>query len=242
MRNRVPLVSFSFDDFPSSALSTGGRILEDHGVFGTYYTSLGLMGKMSPSGKIFESDEIPLAFHRGHELGCHTFAHCHAYDTPASIFEGSIIQNRLALQRLLPEASFKTLSYPISCPSPAAKKRSGKHFLACRGGGQTFNVGIIDLNHLHAFFIEQSRDYPKVIENMIETNCAASGWLIFATHDVCANPTRYGCTPSLFEHIVTRCIESGACVLSVSSALSEIGLDPSNCPPSKAKTVIAALA
>src|SRR5438067_1641036 len=44
MKKGEPLISFTFDDFPRSALKTAGRILEEHGIFGTYYGSLGLMG------------------------------------------------------------------------------------------------------------------------------------------------------------------------------------------------------
>lgn len=225
MQNRDPLISFTFDDFPISALTVGGRILEDHGVFGTYYASLGLMGKTAPTGKIFESEELPLALQRGHELGCHTFAHCHAYNTQSHVFERSIIENRRALRALLPDADFKTLSYPISCPRPGSKMRSAKYFLGCRGGGQTYNVGTIDLNQLQAFFIEQSRDCPEAIKEMIDANCEAGGWLIFATHDISDNPTQYGCTPSLFREIVRYCIDSGARVLTVSAALAEVGVN-----------------
>src|SRR5205823_2244619 len=48
-----PLISFTFDDFPRSALLAGGAILNRFGVAGTYYVSLGLLGKNEPSGKMF---------------------------------------------------------------------------------------------------------------------------------------------------------------------------------------------
>lgn len=231
MRNRVPLISFTFDDFPASALNIGGRILEDHGVFGTYYASLGMMGRTARTGKIFEQEDLPLVLLRGHELGCHTFDHCHAFDTAPCAFESSIIENRQALNALLPHANFKTLSYPKSCPRPGTKMRSAKYFLGCRGGGQTYNVGSIDLNHIQAFFIEQSRDNLKAIYEMIDANCAAGGWLIFATHDVSDHPTRYGCTPGLLDNIVQHSIRSGASVLTVSASLPAIGAEHPSVQP-----------
>lgn len=223
MRNPGPLISFTFDDFPRSALLTAGQILEDHGVAGTYYISLGLMAKTAPTGEMFTREDLMRACQRGHELGCHTFAHCHAYETPARIFEDSILENKSALRGIVPETGFKTLSYPIACPRPRTKRRCAKYFLACRGGGQTYNSGIVDLNFLKAFFIEQSRDIPNVIKSMIDATCRARGWLIFATHDVCENPTRYGCDPSLFSEIVRHSVESGARLLPVSEALAAIG-------------------
>jgi peptidoglycan/xylan/chitin deacetylase (PgdA/CDA1 family) len=221
------LISFTFDDFPRSALLTAGRILEEYGVTGTYYTSLGLMEKTSPTGEMFTRDDLRLVLRRGHELGCHTFGHCHAYDTEASAFEASIIENRRVLRTLAPEAEFKTLSYPISCPRPGTKRRCARHFLGCRAGGQTYNVQTMDLDHLQAFFVEQSRDHPEVIRKTIDASSRAGGWLIFATHDVCENPTRYGCRPGLFMEIVRHAVRSGAKVLPVSEALAAIGVDNS---------------
>ncbi len=197
-----PLVSFTFDDFPRSALSIGGAVLESYGVTGTYYVSLGMMGKMSPTGEICHLEDVEQVVERGHELGCHTFDHCNAWDTRPSDFEKSIVRNHDALARVVPGALCRTLAYPISSPRPGNKLRAGRHFDCCRGGGQTFNSVHIDLNNLKGFFLEQSRDNPEMIEQMVCRNAEAGGWLIFATHDVCENPTPFGCSTALFERIV----------------------------------------
>ena len=223
MRNQQPLISFTFDDFPRSALLNGGATLERYGAVGTYYAALGLMGKTAPTGEIFHPEDLQPLLQRGHELGCHTFSHCHSYDTPAPSFERSILENQRALQALSPGQEFKTLSYPISCPRPGTKRRSSKYFAGCRAGGQAYNSGTVDLNSLRAFFLEQSRENPGAVKEMVDTNCRAGGWLIFATHDVCENPTRFGCSPAFFEEIVRYSIDSGAHVLSMSKALESIG-------------------
>jgi len=222
IRNTVPLISFTFDDFPSSALLTGGSILERYAVAGTYYASLGLMGKPSPVGTIFSPEQLEQLLARGHELGCHTFAHCHSWETRPSAFEESIIENRRAIGRLLPGMAFKTFSYPIACPRPQSKRSTAKYFACCRGGGQRFNAGTMDLNQLSAYFLEKSRDFPEAVRNMIEQNRRARGWLIFATHDVCDSPTPYGCTPGFFEDIVQCAVASGARILSVAQALDVV--------------------
>src|SRR5438874_10230057 len=77
IRTQVPLISFTFDDFPRSALAAGGAILNRYGLSGTYYISFGLLGKNSPSGPICVTDDLRELGERGHELGCHTFSHCH---------------------------------------------------------------------------------------------------------------------------------------------------------------------
>lgn len=223
--NTIPYISFTFDDFPRSALHTGGGILNQCGLKATYYASFGLMGKETPSGTIFVLDDIKELLACGHELGCHTFEHCHALETNPSSFEDSIIKNRHALEELVPGTAFTSFSYPISGPRIDTKRRAGKHFLCSRNGGQTFNTGVTDLNLLRAYFLEKSRDNSQAIRQVIEQNSRARGWLIFATHDISETPTPYGCTPSFFEHIVKISMESGARILPVAGALDAIRAD-----------------
>src|SRR6266404_602853 len=137
-----PLISFTFDDFPRSALLAGGAILNRFDLTGTYYASLGLAGKETVSGQIFFSDDLATLFEQGHELGCHTFSHCDSWETDVGTFEDSIIENRTALSELFPGAEFYSFAYPIDQPRPLTKSRIADYFLSCRGGGQTFNIGI----------------------------------------------------------------------------------------------------
>ena len=58
VRTPVPLVSFTFDDFPRSAFLEAGSILRRYGALGTYYVSLSLMGKQSPMGPMFEAEDL----------------------------------------------------------------------------------------------------------------------------------------------------------------------------------------
>ena len=82
----------------------------------------------------------------------------------------------------------------------------------------------MDLNHLSAFFIEQSRDNPDAITRIIDETCRVGGWLILATHDVCDHPTPYGCTPGLFEWILRYAVESPASIMPVREALKHLGV------------------
>jgi peptidoglycan/xylan/chitin deacetylase (PgdA/CDA1 family) len=213
--SQIPLISFTFDDFPRSALLTGGAILKRYGLAGTYYASFGLMGTEAPTGQIFLREDIDALLAGDHELGCHTFAHCHSWHTMPGAFEDAIIENGQALDGLFPGASFRTFSYPISVPRPKTKRAAARHFVCCRGGGQTFNVGTTDLSHLSAYFLEKDRHKPEAPKEVIEQNRRARGWLIFATHDISNTPTPYGCTPEFFEKIVDCAVRSGARILPV---------------------------
>src|SRR5947209_11228992 len=70
-----PIVSFTFDDFPRSALTVAGKILDNYNVCGTYYAAMGLMGKITEVGEMFDSRDLKHLVAAGHELACHTFDH-----------------------------------------------------------------------------------------------------------------------------------------------------------------------
>lgn len=217
-----PLISFTFDDFPRSALFVGGEILHRYGSGGTYYVSLGLAGQQAGSGRMFELSDLPQLLRQGHELGCHTFAHCHSWDTEAGRYESSVMENRKALKELLPDAEFRSFSYPYCAPRPMTKRQIARHFLSCRGGGQEINAGVTDLNQLHAFFLEKTRGDLQPVREIIDRNRERRGWLIFATHDIADPPTPFGCTPRFFEDVVQYAARSGARILPVVQAVEAV--------------------
>jgi peptidoglycan/xylan/chitin deacetylase (PgdA/CDA1 family) len=218
IRTDRPLISFTFDDFPRSALYVGGETLARFDVAGTYYVSLGMAGSVTETGEQFVLADLPMLLERGHELGCHTYSHCHSWRTDPVKFEDEVLRNQSMLSGLGP-GKFKTLSYPISPPRPLTKLRMARHFSACRGGGQTFNSGVADLNHLRAFFLEKSSNNVQVVQDLISQNAREKGWLILATHDVAEAPTPYGVTPAFFEVVVRSAVNSGARILPVGQAV-----------------------
>ncbi|HEU0119615.1 MAG TPA: polysaccharide deacetylase family protein [Bryobacteraceae bacterium] len=219
VRPAVPIISFTFDDFPLSALATGGNILRAYGSVGTYYVSLGLSGKQDACGQMFGMSDLKTLLEQGHELGCHTFEHYDSFDTAPGAFLQSIASNQDTLQTFLPDSTFRTFSFPKSVPRAITKWKVGHRFECCRGGGQTFNAGTADLNYLRAYFIEQARGDFAAVKQIIDRNRDANGWLIFATHDVCDNPTRFGCTPGFFEAVVRYAAGSAVQVMPVLQAL-----------------------
>jgi glycosyltransferase involved in cell wall biosynthesis len=108
-------------------------------------------------------------------------------------------------------------------PHPLSKAKVAPLFLSCRGGGQTTNFGNTDLNQLSAFFLEKSRDNIQAVKDLIDFNRKVNGWLIFATHDVAANHTPYGCTPQFLKSVVEYAHNSGNQILPVAEALRFMG-------------------
>ena len=227
LQSDVPYVSFTFDDYPRSAWAEGGRILREHGVHGTYFVSMGLLGRDSVSGPIATQRELEQTVEDGHELGCHTFDHLDGTQAGPEAFVASIAANRAALCDVFPEAELPVFAFPLEGPTLAVKREVGRRFLACRGGGQSFNAGEIDLNLLQSFFIDwKSRGDIGAIGRLIDDNTAARGWLILDTHDVTPAPSDYGCTPACFGEIVSHACRSGARVLPVAQVCRELGVSP----------------
>jgi peptidoglycan/xylan/chitin deacetylase (PgdA/CDA1 family) len=218
----VALVSFTFDDFPRSALTVGGPIMKRFDIKATYYAAFGLMGTTGPSGRIFDVDDLQRLLEQGHEIGCHTFDHYDAWNTSRSAFERSIVRNAEALEMLAPNVRFRTFSYPMSPPRPLNKRSAARHFACSRGGGQTFNAQKADRDYLHAFFLEQARNNLDLVKDVVDRNLKARGWLILATHDVDDRPTPYGCTPDFFERVVQHVVKSGSRILPVADAMDAL--------------------
>jgi len=224
----TPIVSFTFDDFPRSALHAGGEILSHAGAVGTYYAAFGLMGRHEPTGKIFEPADLKVLLDQGHELGCHTFDHYDASTTAPAAFVASIVRNQRALANLLPGFSFRTHAYPIGAPRIGTKRRMRRFFESARGGGQQFCAPHADLDNLAAFFLEKCRGELEPVKSIVEGNRKACGWLVIATHDVAQAPTPYGCTPAFFESTVRMVRESGARILPVHQAIQTIRAESRN--------------
>lgn len=221
----VAYVSFTFDDYPRTALTEGGRILVDNGVRGSYFVSLGLLGAGSVSGAIVSWDELSTTLRQGHELGCHTFDHVDGSVVSADRFADSIEMNRSALERSALPARFDVFAYPLNGPGLATKRVAGQRFVACRGGGQALNRGCIDLHLLKAYFLDaRSRGRVDEVRGLIQANAVNKGWLIFATHDVSATPSAYGCDIAYFSLILQLCLTSGARVLPMAQVCRELGL------------------
>lgn len=226
LRSPSPIVSFTFDDFPRTAASVGAVILEQNMMRGTFYVSLGLMDRNIPAGPAFSEQDLNRIVEKGHELGCHTFSHCHAWETKPNVFENSILENKRALSEMLPGIAFRSLSYPIATPRPKTKELVAKHYPCARGGGEKINVHTVDANNLAACFLEKHRDDADSIQRLLDENLRERGWLIFATHDVTCDPSPFGCTPDFFEKIVTWTSRSGAVVFPVAEAWETMTKEP----------------
>jgi peptidoglycan/xylan/chitin deacetylase (PgdA/CDA1 family) len=201
LRNETPMVSFTFDDIPKSAATTGAAILEDHGVRGTFYVSGGLVGTTSSAH--WAAVDVPdiVALHRrGHEIGCHTFSHRRTCDLDAASFTTEIEQNRRYLHSVDPSIRIENFAYPFGYGAFGRRQQLKAAFQSCRSIVPGVNSGTVDLQFLHAMpLIDQHID-RDAIERALDETQVNNGWLIFYGHDVAESPSPYGCSPALLNH------------------------------------------
>jgi len=207
------LVSFTFDDFPRSAYMNGSKILESHGLRGTFYTSMGLIEDNPGENGFFSLDDL-LAIHKnGHEIGCHTYDHINCYYlTKEAIYENCKKNQRL-INNLI-GVTTKSFSYPYGDFNLPAKRVVSSLYTSSRTVKPGINISKIDLNALKSVPIYEARSKNNIfkwIEKLDETG----GWLIFYTHDIKKNPSKFGCTIEIFQEVVAECIHREFTILSI---------------------------
>jgi peptidoglycan/xylan/chitin deacetylase (PgdA/CDA1 family) len=216
-------VSFSFDDFPKTALATGGAILEKYGLRGTYYAALGLAGSDGNVGPIAELAEMREAHQRGHELACHTYSHLDCSRASAPEILSEIRRNADAMAALIDGFAPANFAYPFGRYVGTAKRLVAPCFASCRGTSDGINHRGADLADLRGTRVYAQQFSESAMRRLIDRACELGGWLIFYTHDVTEAPSRFGCTPRQWESIVAYAAGRAA-VLPVRDVVARIAV------------------
>jgi peptidoglycan/xylan/chitin deacetylase (PgdA/CDA1 family) len=223
-----PIVSFAFDDFPRTALTTGGAILKSFGARGTYYVAMGLMNTSNALGEQFTADDLFSAAADGHELASHTFSHVSSRQVPLRVFLEEVRKGRGALAQVTMGAAGGHFAYPFGDITLAAKRAVGREMRSCRSTCGGVNGSLVDLNLLRANSLYGGVDRLSAVRRLLEENEDRRGWLIFYTHDVRPNPSSFGCTPKLLELTVELALKRAAKVIPVAQAIAQLSVpDPS---------------
>jgi peptidoglycan/xylan/chitin deacetylase (PgdA/CDA1 family) len=219
---RGPIVSFTFDDFPRTALSTGGHILKEYGFRGTYYAAIGLMNTTNHLGDQFRREDIEILLRDGHELASHTFGHVSIRSISSRAFEDEVKKGRRAIEELTGRKDFGNFAYPFGEVTLNAKRILGPELASSRGIWGGLNGPEVDLNLLRANSLYGDRNQSAQVEDLILENERRRSWLIFYSHDVAPIPSRFGCTPELLEFAVSVAAKRNGRVMTVAEALSEL--------------------
>lgn len=222
-----PIVSFTFDDFPRTAYSVGGAVLEAFGARGTYYVTPGLMNITDNLGEEFCADDLHSLMDKGHELGSQTFRHSSSRSVSLTEFREDVEKGRNALRELTGTDPMN-FAYPFGHATLQTKKTLGPTLTSSRSNFPGLNGPQIDLNLLKANRLYGDIEGSRYAEELISKNVANKSWLIFYTHDIRPQPSLFGCTPALFESVVSCAARSGSRILTVQQALTEAGAQNGN--------------
>lgn len=215
----VPIVSFTFDDFPRSALKVAGTMLLEEDLRGTFYASMGLMGQQSSLGEMYDTGDLHTLVEEGHELGCHTFGHLYCPGAGPGEVRRECEQNRRVVAEALGGYRLRNFSFPSGGVTWSAKARLSAIYDSCRTVEHGINRNPVDLGFLRANPLYSTRPRSEV-DRLIAKNVEQIGWLILYTHDVRNHPSAVGCTPTYFEAILRSAILSGASILTIAQAVS----------------------
>jgi peptidoglycan/xylan/chitin deacetylase (PgdA/CDA1 family) len=223
MQNRAPLVSFTFDDVPDSAYLNGAKILDEHGIRGTFYIAAGICGTPDAYWRVIERDQVCALHEHGHEIACHTFSHVNVEGLDAAGMEEECRRNRDALLSIAPDLSVTNFCFPFGKLSLPRKLQLQKHFDTCRGIYEGVNAGIIDLGLLRVIELYDRTLTREKLQAVLRETKERNGWLIFYTHDVADSPSGIGCSPALLRATVEIVQEIEFGCLPVRDALTECG-------------------
>lgn len=211
-----PIASFTFDDVPISAFHNGVPILEDFGVRGTFYVSLGI-GE-SPKDFIRE-DEVKQLYKKGHTIGCHTWSHYSLHRGSVAGLVADARRNSKELASIL-GCRIDHFAYPFGEVSLRAKREMAQSYLTLRGIRPGVNSGTIDLNLIRAIPIYTEVFSEKYILSVIKRAAKLRGWILFYTHGVTERPEQYDSTLRQLRSVVKFAQEEGFRIVPVAEATS----------------------
>lgn len=219
----TPIVSFTFDDVPDTALTAGAGILEAHGARGTFYIAGGLEGRREADRTLITAEGCRELAARGHEVGCHTFSHRNLRHMGRTELLADLERNAGYLNAVDGGRDRRNFAFPYNAGALSAR-RTLRRYRTCRAAGEAINRGPTDPGFLRAVEIRQPETYAGALTRWIDDLVAAPGWLIYFTHDIAAEPTPYGCTPETFDRLVAHAAARGCVIATVDQALDRMGL------------------
>lgn len=214
-----PIVSFTFDDVPDTALSRGAAILEAYGGRGTFYIASGMMGQVEPQRRLIDKEGCAELLARGHELGCHTHSHLNLRKVSRKALRADLDRNGEVLKGIDPGIAPRNFAFPYNAGSFRQRGELARRYRSSRGGLPGINRGPTDRSFLRGVALQQPESSVDALHGLIDQVVAHPGWLIFFGHDLSADPTPYGCRPDSFERLVRHAHDSGCAILTVDQAL-----------------------
>lgn len=221
-----PIVSFTFDDVPISAWTQGASIVETAGARATFYIAGALVGTTEPDRRLIPLEGCIDLARRGHELACHTYAHGKLASYGRRALRADLDRNAGFLHQCDGGTRPRNFAVPYTMSWPPAQAELRRRFRSSRSGERGINRGYVDPYNLACFGLGDGGPDLDAMASLLDDLSEKPGWLIFFTHDVADNPTRFGCRTENFARLVEMVAGRGCAILTVDAALDALGISP----------------
>jgi len=224
MVNERPIISFTFDDFPKSAVHNGASILERRALAGTYFLSRSFNGARVDGIDYYDLADLRRLIDNRHEIGCHTASHLHVPQVSRARLVKDIAANAEFLREHFGDLRMTTFAFPFGDLDMPSKLLLQARFAACRSTLPGVNRGVADLGSLRAERLYSRLTEAGAVRSLISRSARPKTWLILYTHDVDDDPSPYGCAPPLLAAAVESALAAGCLILPVREALRKISV------------------
>lgn len=216
------IVSFTFDDFPRSAVENGARLLEEASAKGTFYACSSVMDQTNAMGDLFTKEDLLSLYERGHEIGAHTHTHLDCAQTDTKTALADIEENLNALKALGITSEITQFAYPYGETRTQLKSELKGRFQTARGVLSGLNKQGSDLMQLRSFELDNNPANNKRALSAIEASADAPAWIIIFTHDVRDEHSPFGTSPATLQSVITAAQDIDADILTMGEAYSKI--------------------
>lgn len=213
-----PLVSFTFDDCPLSAVTHGLKPMEREGWHGSIYIAAALFGITNHHGLHMSAEDVRAVYATGHEIGGHSYSHIDGKLTPLPTFLDDVARNQNVLSGL-GIGPCDTFAYPYGEVTPAMKSALEEQFTGLRGILPKPMVGKADLNQISSTPVFAGPDFNRAMAQ-IKALKNQPAWITLFMHDVVDTPSKWGCTPAQMQAVIDAVKSVDAMVLPVNDAIT----------------------
>jgi peptidoglycan/xylan/chitin deacetylase (PgdA/CDA1 family) len=219
-------LSISFDDIPRSAWTTGGEILDRHGVRATYYLCGSLCDQVFEGREQFRRGDVADILAQGHEVGSHLYHH----RSTLALSPGQIAREIALNDAFLAEVAgsgfqAQSMAFPYGEVSVSAKWHSSRRFQTARGVRLGVNLGGADRDQLAVLALDNAFADQTDWDGVFASVAHQKAWAILLAHGVDGTGHPYSCPPVRLDQTIRAAIDAGLTILPVAEVMDRILAD-----------------